>query len=208
MKPWLLDILACPMDKHFPLQLFIFSYETPEEEFKDFHKIYQKRDLDSIKSEKIINISKNEEDVLVKDLIVIKKTPVDKYLGKVRNSIDELANISDRSQSSFTEKCFQIALNEIKPNIKDFINRGELHKLDNILPELYFLNKLKIDVEIESGLLFCEQCNRWFPIIETIPQMLPDQYRDRKKELKFLKKKKNLLDKSFLQQELQPFGIK
>ncbi|MGV9200788.1 MAG: Trm112 family protein [Promethearchaeia archaeon] len=161
-----------------------------------------------IKSEKIINLSKDDGNLLVKDLIVIKNTKANKYFKKILKSIDELANIQDRSRSAFTKKLYEIALNEIKPKIKDFTDKGEFHNLEPILPELYFLNKLKIDVEIESGLLFCKECNRWFPIIETIPQMLPDQYRDRKKELKFLNTKKNLLDKSFLQQDLHPFDIK
>ena len=49
MKPWLFDILACPIDKHFPLKLFIFTYETKQEEFESFLNVYQKRDIDQIK---------------------------------------------------------------------------------------------------------------------------------------------------------------
>ena len=32
MKPWLLNILACPMCKHHPLTAYILSWETPSEE--------------------------------------------------------------------------------------------------------------------------------------------------------------------------------
>jgi uncharacterized protein YbaR (Trm112 family) len=35
MKPWLLNILACPIDKHHPLEAYIFSWETPEKETND-----------------------------------------------------------------------------------------------------------------------------------------------------------------------------
>ncbi|MHA1336358.1 MAG: Trm112 family protein, partial [Promethearchaeota archaeon] len=73
--------------------------------------------------------------------------------------------------------------------------------------ELYLLNKYKIETEIESGLLFCEKCKRWYPIIESIPQMLPDDYRDKKKDLEFLKTVKNLLDEGFLNQELKPYNL-
>jgi len=34
MKPWLLNILACPIDKHHPLEAHVFTWETPEEEIK------------------------------------------------------------------------------------------------------------------------------------------------------------------------------
>ena len=97
MKPWLLDILACPIDKHFPLQLYIFSYETETQDFQDFFEIYKARDLESIRSEKIINLNKDSEGFLVKDLIVIKETAVEEYLNKILQSINELKNIDDRS---------------------------------------------------------------------------------------------------------------
>ena len=34
MKPWLFDILACPIDKHYPLKLYIFKFETNRDEFR------------------------------------------------------------------------------------------------------------------------------------------------------------------------------
>ena len=49
MKPWLFDILACPIDKFFPLNLYIFSFETKIEEFAEFLETFEKRDLDLIK---------------------------------------------------------------------------------------------------------------------------------------------------------------
>ncbi|MFX1499966.1 MAG: Trm112 family protein [Promethearchaeota archaeon] len=79
--------------------------------------------------------------------------------------------------------------------------------MNDIFPELYFLNKIKIETEIESGLLFCDKCNRWYPIIDTIPQMLPDKYRDKQKDIEFLKINKNLLDEEFFFQNLKPFNI-
>ena len=44
MKPWLFDILACPIDKLFPLKLYIFSFETKPKELSSFIEIYEKRD--------------------------------------------------------------------------------------------------------------------------------------------------------------------
>ena len=46
---------------------------------------------------------------------------------------------------------------------------------------------------ISEGVLFCPECERFFPIIEEIPIMLPDELRDKKQEIKFLKIHKNKL---------------
>ena len=51
MKPWLFDILACPIDKHFPLELYIFSFGTIEDVFQSFINNYKKRDLDIVKKD-------------------------------------------------------------------------------------------------------------------------------------------------------------
>ena len=39
-----------------------------------------------------------------------------------------------------------------------------------------------------EGVLFCTECSRFFPIIEEIPIMLPDELRDKKQDIEFLKK--------------------
>ena len=38
-----------------------------------------------------------------------------------------------------------------------------------------------------EGALYCTECSRYFPIIEEIPIMLPDELRDKKQDIKFLK---------------------
>ncbi len=207
IKIWLQDILACPIDKHFPLKLFIFSFETKSDEFLTLFKTFEKRNINIIKNEKIINISKKNGIVYLKDNVIIEKSPIEKYLKLIISSINELTNITDKSPNDITKKCFNIITSEIKNKILEFIKDLNIEKLDELLPELYFLNKIKTEIEIESGLLFCEKCLRWFPIIETIPQMLPDEYRDEKKETQFLQINKNLLDVEFLKQDLKPFNI-
>ena len=55
--------------------------------------------------------------------------------------------------------------------------------------------KEKDDV-ISEGVLVCTKCSRFYPIIEEIPIMLPDELRDKKLEIDFLKKyKENLPEK-------------
>ena len=60
----------------------------------------------------------------------------------------------------------------------------ELHEIDE-----------KNNVVLE-GVLFCSKCSRFYPIIEEIPIMLPDELRDKKLEIEFLKNnKQNLPEK-------------
>jgi uncharacterized protein YbaR (Trm112 family) len=52
--------------------------------------------------------------------------------------------------------------------------------------------KEKDDV-VSEGVLFCSKCSRFYPIIEEIPIMLPDELRDKKLEMEFLKNYKDQL---------------
>ncbi len=207
MRPWLCDILACPIDKFFPLELIIFSFETDENIFKEILEVYDKRDIISIKKENIIEIEQENEEFLLKDEIVIEKSKFGIYINAIISSIKEVNNISDKSSSELSKRCIHIIQNEIKQKIEAFSNNLTNENIDTILPELYLLNKFKTEIEIEGGILFCSQCKRWFPIIETIPQMLPDEYRDEEADILFLKTNKDLLDNAFFKQNLIPFNL-
>jgi len=49
--------------------------------------------------------------------------------------------------------------------------------------------------EVEEGALYCPSCGRWYPIVDSIPHMLPDYIREKEKafELGFLEKNKDKL---------------
>jgi uncharacterized protein YbaR (Trm112 family) len=207
MKPWLFDILACPIDKNFPLQLYIFSFETKSIDFRTFIEIYQKRNIDLLKKEELIEVYQENEKIFMKDNVIIEGAELKDYVNLVILSIKELDNIFDRTANILSKECFKILKSIIKLKILEFSEKMNPNQLDDILPELYFLNKIKMETEIDSGLLFCKKCNRWYPIIETIPQMLPDEYRNKEKEIEFLKINKNLLDEEFLNQDLKPFNL-
>ncbi|TFG21681.1 MAG: hypothetical protein EU532_15010 [Promethearchaeota archaeon] len=207
MKLWLFDILACPIDKYYPLKLYIFGYEAPITQFESFLKVYNEKDIKKIKDKFEIEIENTSQGILMKDGIVIKQTPVETYLNLIIKSINELEQVYDRTEFSISSKCFNLLKTTIKDKLINFSQKSVLSNLDDILSELYLLNKIKLDIEIESGLLFCEDCKRWYPIIDTIPQMLPDKYRDKETDLKFLKNHKNLCDPEFFQQNLKPFNL-
>jgi len=65
------------------------------------------------------------------------------------------------------------------------------------IDKYYPLELIEIDIAedkiinenvIKEGVLFCSQCSRFYPIIEEIPVMLPDQLRDKEKDIQFLQK--------------------
>ena len=57
------------------------------------------------------------------------------------------------------------------------------------------------DNVVSEGALYCPECSRFFPIIEEIPIMLPDETRDKKQEIKFLKDFQDKLPEKLLQRQ-------
>ena len=64
--------------------------------------------------------------------------------------------------------------------------------------ELFEISQ-KEDVVIE-GAIFCAKCSRFYPIMEEIPIMLPDDLRDKKHEIEFLKNYKDKLPEKIITQ--------
>ena len=120
----MLDILACPMDKNYPLDLI-------ELHVKEYER-------DNLRESKF----KFPDDD--------KKTKKNNFTGN--QDIDD--------------------------------NRGEV-------------NKDKVIVIIE-GILYCKKCLRFYPIIDEIPIMLPDELREKEKDLEFLNKWKNNIPQRLL----------
>jgi len=207
MKPWLLDILACPIDKHYPLELYIFNFDTELVVFNEILSIYENREINEIKSTNFIEFS--EKDNKLRDSISIEFNSITNYIGNIVSSIKELENIIDRSNNQVSKKCLEIILSQVQEKIINFSQNADINKIENILPELFLLNKYKVGTEIESGILLCKKCYRWYPIMETIPILLSDEFRDEKKEKEFLSQaiENNLLDDKFIKQELKPYKI-
>ena len=58
--------------------------------------------------------------------------------------------------------------------------------------ELFEINikedKDNADAIITEGILFCNKCYRFYPIIDEIPVLLPDELREKQKDIDFLHK--------------------
>ena len=62
------------------------------------------------------------------------------------------------------------------------------------------LFELQSGDEIEEGALYCQKCGRYYPIIDGIPVMLPDELRERKRDTDFLGKWQGKLPDKVLRQ--------
>ena len=69
--------------------------------------------------------------------------------------------------------------------------------IDKNHPLELFESKAKEDI-VSEGALFCTKCSRFYAIIEEIPIMLPDELRDKKHEMEFLKNNKEKLPEKII----------
>lgn len=122
----MLDILACPMDKNYPLDLIELHVKELEN--------------DNLRESKF-------------------KFPKDDKKTKKNN----------------------LTVNQEINNIRTEVNK----------------DKDKVIVIIE-GILYCKKCLRFYPIIDEIPIMLPDELREKEKDLEFLNKWKNNIPQKIL----------
>ncbi len=74
------------------------------------------------------------------------------------------------------------------------LNREYVSKLSRELLDC----KSCLKREVAEGILICEKCLRWYPIIDEIPHMLPDELRDKDEDLAFLKKYRDRIPEEIL----------
>jgi uncharacterized protein YbaR (Trm112 family) len=61
-------------------------------------------------------------------------------------------------------------------------------------------------IEIDTGVLFCEKCHRWYPITDEIPILYPDELRREEEDMKFLQKYEMRLPEKIVK-EGKPFNL-
>jgi uncharacterized protein YbaR (Trm112 family) len=168
LKPWLLNVLACPIDKHHPLEAYFFKWENSEEEL-----------------EKI-----NREAGKLNQYFIKKYKHLANQISDGTISPESLKEIKDEAESHNTL--------ELQADSNKFLNRLAYEQdksTENLLkkyPEgIDILYRYLNLIEVEEGLLRCPKCGRWYPIgnqVETIPELMPDDLREKEKDLAFLEK--------------------
>ncbi len=186
MKPWLLNILACPIDKHHPLEARFFSWETSEEEM---HKIASEAGTPS-------HYFRKSYRHLAKQLLDGTISP-----AAVR-AIEDVTGSRD-SAGLLAEAV------EAVGRLEQVLDRSEdelLREFPDDLDRLYrFLNL----VEVDAGLLVCPECGRWYPVgsaVETIPELLPDDLREEERDLAWLERWRDRVPASVLERG-KPFNL-
>jgi len=173
MKPWLLNILACPIDKHHPLDAYLFSWETSEDEIK---KITMEASVPS--------------EFFKKNYAHLAKQLVDGTISPA-----SIRRIVDKSESEYSKRLLAIAVDATLrlEQVPDKCEEDLLEEFPEDIDVMYrFLNL----VELDAGLLVCPECGRWYPIgsaVETIPEMLPDDLREKERDLEWLEKWRELV---------------
>lgn len=168
LKPWLLNVLACPIDKHHPLEAYFYKWETSEEE------------LDKINKE-----AGKPSQYFSKQYAHLAKQIAD---GTISSS--SVKAIKDQTESNHTLELLADAVKFIDRLAfeEDASEKALLSKYPEGIDVLYrYLNL----IEVEEGLLRCPACGRWYPIgnsVETIPELMPDDLRDEEKDLEWLSK--------------------
>ncbi|MCS7111370.1 MAG: Trm112 family protein [Ignisphaera sp.] len=105
------------------------------------------------------------------------------------------------------DKSFPLELVVIEVNRYD--NRSLPHDLKTPLCDLYcaYANKYIKDIdtakcdecikyEVKTGVIYCSNCHRWYPVIDEIPRILPDNYRRKEEDIQFLKLHEGKLDEN------------
>jgi uncharacterized protein YbaR (Trm112 family) len=186
MKPWLLNILACPIDKHHPLEAYIFSWETSEEEIR---KITSEAGLPSP------HFKKNYEH-LAKQLIDGTISPA------------AIRKIEDKSDCNASKGLLAVVVDAIT-RLYQVSDRCEEDLLKDYQEDVDALYRYLNLIEVNAGLLVCPKCGRWYPIgsaVETIPEMLPDDLRENKRDLKWLEKWKERVPTQVLEKG-KPYNL-
>lgn len=116
------------------------------------------------------------------DLIEFKSAPI---AGQLREN-------TDKNQTKKVEATL--------PDSK-LIGISDSDSVDNINS-----SNAEVGTIVEEGLLLCKTCFRFYPIIEEIPIILPDDLRDKKKDIEFLNKWKGSIPQDVLG-NLKPWTV-
>ena len=71
--------------------------------------------------------------------------------------------------------------------------------IDKHYPLEIFESNSKENIVIE-GALYCSECSRFYPILDEIPILLPDELRDKKQDMDFLKNNVKKLPEKIIKQ--------
>ncbi len=194
MRLWLLDILACPADgcKHYPLKLLIFEWEDDDaKRILRAGESYAKGDISDLKKDLKGSIKIDRNKGTVEDELARSSMSVEDYAVLFKEKVDSIFRNVVADETGASTSLINAIINF---NVPSKLDEG----FENVI---HLANWLAFKVNVQSGILICEKCGRSFPIIETIPNMLPDDLRDKKEDREFLLKWRKYVPKRILEAE-------
>lgn len=187
MKPWLLNLLACPIDKHHPLKAWFFKWETSEKE------------LNRLSSQAGV-VEKNFE----KGYRQLATQLLDDTI-----SPQAIKSIVDSTGCEASAKLLEGALKALD-RLGHHLDESEEELLMEFPEDIDRLYRFLNLIEVEVGLLYCPQCGRWYPIgssVNSVPELLPDELREKERDLSWMENWKDFIPRDILQ-EGKPFNLK
>jgi len=179
MKPWLLNILACPIDKHHPLEARFFTWETSQDELKK--AVIETGTPSATFKKSYGQLAKQLKDGTISPTAI--------------RAIEDLTNSNDSRELL---ACAIEAMNRLEQSLDK--PEGEL--LQDFAGDIDRLHRFLNLIEVDAGLLVCSECGRWYPVgssVETIPELLPDDLRDREREVAWLERWRELIPSTVLE---------
>ncbi|MCF2141151.1 MAG: hypothetical protein K9W44_13915 [Candidatus Lokiarchaeota archaeon] len=197
MKLWLLEILACPIDKSYPLEFTILSWNDPESTHSKIKNLLLNYPSGNVLFEEMSSPIHYEQsdstgEWIISDDLIIKPFPFEQYIQQLLEKIKELEVVHDAGLKE-GEELLNFIRSEIKTKLEDAFKKIK-QKIEipaiikTILPDLELLNLYKYHLEIEDAVIVCPKCHRWFPVFDAIPQLLPDALRKSEEDDLFKKK--------------------
>ncbi|MHA1476172.1 MAG: hypothetical protein ACTSQ5_13435, partial [Promethearchaeota archaeon] len=177
-----------------------------DDKIKQLIEMYKNKQVLPPKTETPLHLEiKDDNKLYINDFLILKPTPLETYLQELIQKLTELDLVHDLSQWQ-GENALKLCSETINENLKNALKKiteisnanptqddsKKIMKIyESIIPDLEFLNLFKYNLEIDEAVIKCPKCNRWFPVFETIPQMLPDEVRNSESDRIFKEKWKS-----------------
>ena len=127
MKLWLLEILACPLDKAFPLELTILGWQNPNKTHPNLTHL-----LEGYKTGQVLfsdmespikfTTEDSEKVAIIHDELIIKPTPFREYITQIIGKIGELEVVHDVS-IPLGEELLSLIRTTVKSHLSDALSR-------------------------------------------------------------------------------------
>lgn len=179
--------MACPICKHYPLDSYLFKWETPDDDLRIIAEQSGAPSKFFLKSYRHMVGQVFDETITLEPIQRIRDmtgNPSSQALWE--ETVDALGRLTHTKREG---KSVEEVVANYGPEV-DTVYR--------------YLNL----IDLEEGLLVCGSCSRWYPIgssVASVPEMLPDNLREREKDLGFLRKWERKVPKEVLEQG-KPFN--